>query len=243
MCVVDETRLSHFTATLSLPSSTSFDGRIVSEIGILLITYNYIQLSLNDITTTNLEQCEANYRSTKEDMNAWYNQWEYIFNQPSLQFVELCYHFCGLIAIYAYTFRKSTLMESVKFQAYGIFDEDNVEIVLRYCDQQSLREMITHACKLLKFINAIDSDAYFAYLSDQIHFCFYFTTILLLKVLSFLSPVEKLRILPEMCNLDIILKDINLLLAKFHTIQQDDDDIIIKYEHGVRHALNELHQE
>lgn len=52
MCVVDEIRLNYCTATLSLPSATNFDGRMVSEIGILLIAYNYVQVNLNVNTST-----------------------------------------------------------------------------------------------------------------------------------------------------------------------------------------------
>ncbi|CAR66337.1 DEHA2F13222p [Debaryomyces hansenii CBS767] len=236
MCVVDEIRLNYCTATLTLPSSTNFDGRMVSEISILLITYNYIQLNLNDITATTLEECEMNYSTTTGNMNAWYNQWEYIFNQPTLQFVELCYHFCGLIVIYAYNFRRSTLIDANP-PIFDIFDDNNVDYVLRHCNSRSLREMITHACQLLKFVNVVDSDSYFAYLSDQIHFCFYFTTIILIKILSFIRS-QKLQMVSDMCNLDSVLKDINLLLGKFHTIQQDDDDIVTKYELGIRYALH-----
>lgn len=238
MCVVDEIRLNYCTATLTLPTSTNFDGRMVSEISILLITYNYIQLNLNDITATTLEECEMNYRVTTEDMNAWYNQWEYIFNQPTLQFVELCYHFCGLIVIYAFNFRRSTLIDANP-PVFDIFDDNNVDYVLRHCNSRSLREMVVHACQLLKFVNVVDSDSYFAYLSDQIHFCFYFTTIILIKILSFLR-MQKLQIVSDMCNLDSVLKDINLLLGKFHTIQQDTDDIVTKYELGIRYALHKL---
>lgn len=238
MCVVDEIRLNYCTTTLSLPSSTNFDGRMVSEIGILLITYNYIQLTLND-ATSNLEECEANYRSTRDDMDAWYTQWEYLFNQPAVQFVELCYHFCGLIVIYAYTFRKSTLLGAIKFQAFDIFDTNNVEYVLEHFDPQSVRQLIAHACQLLKFVNDIDSDAYFAYLSDQIHFCFYFSTILLIRLLSSLDDEEK-ALVSGIFNIDSVLKDIHVLLGKFHTILQSADDVIAKYELGVTYALQKL---
>lgn len=236
MCVIDEIRLNYCTSTLSLPSSTNFDGRMVSEISILLITYNYIQINLNDITTSTLEECDMNFKATKEDMHTWYNQWEYIFNQPTLQFVELCYHFCGLTVIYAYNFRKSTLIDA-NSQPFDIFDNNNVDYVLRHCDSRSLREMVSHACQLLKFVNVIDSDSYFAYLSDQVHFCFYFATILLIKILSFLRS-KKLQLVSDICNLDSVLKDINLLLVKFHRIQQNTDDVVTKYELGIRYALH-----
>ncbi|CUM47552.1 unnamed protein product [Debaryomyces tyrocola] len=238
MCVVDEIRLNYCKATLTLPSSTNFDGRMVSEISILLITYNYIQLNLNDITAITLEECEMSYGAITEDMNAWYNQWEYIFNQPTLQFVELCYHFCGLIVIYAYNYRRSTLIDA-NLPVFDIFDDHNVDNVLHHCNSQSLREMVVHACQLLKFVNVIDSDSYFAYLSDQIHFCFYFTTIILIKILSFIR-LQKLQMVSDMCNLDSVLKDINLLLRKFHTIQQDTNDIVTKYELGIKYALHKL---
>lgn len=238
MCVIDEIRLNYCTSTLSLPSSTNFDGRMVSEISILLIAYNYIQLNLNDITSTTLEECDINFSATKEDMNAWYNQWEYIFNQPTLQFVELCYHFCSLIVIYAYNFRRSTLIDDNP-QSFDIFDNNNVDYVLRNCDSRSLREMVSHACQLLKFVKAIDSDSYFAYLSDQVHFCFYFATILLIKILSFLRS-QKLQLVSDICNFDSVLKDINLLLVKFHTIQQNTDDVLAEYEIAIRYALHKL---
>lgn len=240
-CIVDEITLNYCTATLSLPSSTNFDGRMVSEIGILLIAYDYIRVNLNAPAISTINECHTSYAVARHEIRKWHRQWEYLFKQPPLQFVELCYHFCCIIVIYGHNFHRATLMTtSPKSQLSDIYNEDNVNYILDQCDQQSFAEIIGHAANLMNFITSIDSVSYFAYLSDQIHFCFYFSAILLLKFVAHGQITYPSHVLQDICNVDVIFQNINLLIEKFATIKQSEQDIVSRYEHGLKNALTSV---
>lgn len=247
MCVVDEIRLNYCTATLSLPSATNFDGRMVSEIEILLVAYNYIQVNMNSGGVRTNDEIEASFASVKEEINIWYDQWEYLFSQPALQFVELCYHFCLVMVYYTYTYRSSSIKLKPNTQFY---DHDNIEYILRAGKEQSIYRMIQHAYLLVKSINVIENDSYFAYLSDQIHFCFYFSAMVLVKLLKHMNDSSLMKILDvdhddnfyiNSENWQSMLDDVRLLLEKFGRIGgANEEDILIKYKVSLASLLDEL---
>jgi hypothetical protein len=253
MCVVDEIRLNYCTATLSLPSATNFDGRMVSEIGILLIAYNYVQVNLN-VNTSTYKDCLLSFEAVKEEIRLWYEQWEYLFSQPALQFVELCYDFCNLIIFYSFNYQKLVLSTSSSSKRKDkqdqilkdLYKENNIEFILSHCDKNSLVQMLDYSYKVVKFINFIESDSYFAYLSDQIHFCFYFSGVCLIKLNKYLITSDQLKLLDEVetnqedsrSTQELIITDLKNLIEKFGRIgQENKDDIISKYKVGLETML------
>ncbi|KAG2732131.1 hypothetical protein G9P44_004548 [Scheffersomyces stipitis] len=249
MCVLDEIRINYCTATLSLPSATNFDGRMVSEIGILLIAYNYMQiLSMTD--SGSLSECESNFLSVKEEIGQWYEQWEYLFSQPALQFVELNYNFCNLIIHYGYTYQKMSIMKPLNKEnspdnggdllaTAPMYEERNISYILENSDRNSLSKMFHHSYNVVKFVNDIESDSYFAYLSDQLHFCFYFSGICLVNILRYVIDNGQLNVLGG-SEVSEIVKDIRNLIDKFSRVGQDNqDDIITKYKIGLENHLSE----
>lgn len=257
MCVLDEIRLNYCTTTLSLPSSTNFDGRMVSEIGILLIAYNYIQVNLNAGVIINLQDCESSFKSVKEEIDLWYEQWEYLFNQPALQFVEFCYDFCYILVYYNYNYKKSLIQSRGnnpidQDNLESLYESDNVDYIIKLCDEKSLTKITQHSYHLIRFINSIENDSYFAYLSDQVHFCFYFIAMILIKTIKYLKDNFMMHIL-DLANdydkelqigkndwLDII-KNLQLLIEKYGRVGGgNEDDIITKYKNGLNELLSNL---
>lgn len=258
MCVLDEIRLNYCNATLSLPSSTNFDGRMVSEIGILLITYNYIQVILNSDQSIGIKECELSFINVKEEVKNWFDQWEYLFSQPALQFVELCYDFCNVLIYYNYNYQKCSLAQgssSMKNSSTFIplYEQDNMNYILEHCDDNSLIKILEHSNNVVKIINILESDSYFAYLSDQLHFCFYFCSLCLIKTLTYLKSNGKEYILSKAYNAkasdmgysntlsDDSYRDIKSLIEKYRIIAQNNpNDIISKYRMGLERLLKSL---
>lgn len=68
MIVLDGVRLNQSRRTLDLSASTNFDGRMVAEINLQVLTYNFIEVrqSLADI---------------EEELRQWHNDWGYLFGK------------------------------------------------------------------------------------------------------------------------------------------------------------------
>lgn len=251
MCVIDEIRLNHCMSALSLPSATNFDGRMVSEISILLIAYNFIQLNLNSPTSRTLEQVEANLHSVKEELSNWLDQWVYLFSQPTLQFVEFCYSFCVIQIYLCYNFAKIEIASKMvsKYPDFlHQYELDALDPIFSHADKDSLIKIIYHLFNLVLFVTKVEDDSYFAYLSDQIHFFFFFGALVMLKVLYFLKTQDKLHYLNETNiqglsekNWKDALESVDLLIAKYDRVAQDNsDDVITKYKKGIIERRNQL---
>lgn len=249
MCMVDEIRLNYCMQALSLPGATNFDGRMVSEIGILLITYNYVQVNLNAASLRDLGQIDANLEAVKDEIHAWYDQWDYLFSQPALQFVEFCYNFCYILIYFNYIYSKLLVASKISM-VLDIFHRDTMGDLLKYADKTSLIKIVSHAYTLVMFILTIEDDSYFAYLSDQIHFCFFYGALTLLKTLEFLKTNDKLHYLndPDATAKGLSEKDwkvalagVSMLVEKYERVAQDNpDDIITMYKNGVLECLHAL---
>lgn len=244
MCVIDEIRLNYCTSTLSLTSATNFDGRMVSEIGILLIVYNYIQVALNSDVVTSVSECETNYSTVKEEISSWYDQWEYLFNQPALQFVEFNYHFCYLIATYTFNFQKCCLSaDNLDYSSDSPYEIKKISGIIGKSDEDSFSIMLNHSFNLVAFVNAVKDDSYFAYLSDQIHFSAYFGAVVLIHCIKLLRDNRNLDFLPtKLGGVDVsqILGAVNYLIKRLDKIGQFKDDIVQKYSSCLHSLLHEL---
>lgn len=223
MCVLDEVRLNYCTAALGLLSATNFDGRMVSEIGILLTAYNYIQMALLSV-----DECDANYSAVQDDTRAWKGQWEYLFSQPALQFVELCYHFCKVMIGLAYVHHRCGLQKNDA----AAFENDSIAFVADHADEETLAKLAHHAALLVAFVNSIENDAYFAYLSDQIHFMFYYGGLVLIRLAKSMQD-QGHRLEAQ------VVADLHTLVEKFDRVGRDSGDVVTKYRDGLRASLLE----
>lgn len=251
MCVLDEIRLNQCKATLNIPSATNFDGRMVSEIGIFLIAYNYIQESMDLSHHKTLNEVEAAYASTIEEVNSWHEQWEYLCTQSTLQFVESTYWFSCILIDLVYNFSKLVVVyglaggKSETFKSL-LTNPDTLVFVYGYCDRASLARIISHAYSLVNYVLSIDNDSYFAYLSDEIHFFGYFGCVVLLKGLGYLKSNDKLHYLNESDSLSEAswkdaLVDCQVLIDKLGRVGQDNpNDILTSYKSGLLECLQQL---
>lgn len=250
MCVVDDIRLRYCNLSLGLHSATNFDGRMVSEIGILLIAYNYIQVNLNTDAVKTLSDAEENLMSVKQEVESWYEQWEYLFRQPALQFVEFCYNFCNVHILLSYIHAKiliASKLTSRHMPDYTNFDNfDILQVLFNNCNDETLTKILHHAFHLVNFVLLVEDDSYFAYLSDQIFFFFYFGAIVLVKATRYALDHEKLYCLNDIDesfdekNWQGALTPVRLVIEKFGRIaNRNSYDIITQYRKGLTKYLRE----
>lgn len=81
MLVLDGIRLNQSRRTLDLTASTNFDGRMVAEINLQVLTYNFIEARRPLI-------------EIKEELKLWHNDWSYLFGK----------FYCGIIVTFRFTF-------------------------------------------------------------------------------------------------------------------------------------------
>ncbi|EMG48818.1 Zinc-finger transcription factor, putative [Candida maltosa Xu316] len=207
MCIIDATRVKKCATTLSLLNATNFDGRMVSEIGLLFITYNYLQAASEVDGYQHLDEI---FDRVVQDIKAWFVQWEYLFNQPALHFLEFNYNFCSMLVYYIYCFQKLKLLGEVA--SNGLMNQDILNDVFKKIDNEELLiTMFDYCSQVLAHINNIDNDSYFAYLSDQIHFSFYFCGVFSIKLTKVMNARE---ILPTN-HKNKHLKNVKQLVKKF----------------------------
>lgn len=235
MCIVDQIRLSHCNLALSLPSATNFDGRMVSEIGILLIAYNYTQLSCNGALANDLELVELAFNGVQEEIKGWYEQWEYLFSQPAISFVESTLSFCLILVHLSYTNEKRGVSRRTPAP---MSPQGNLLQQLTDCDRVSLCQIVSSAYYLVDFSIKVENDSYYAYLSDQIHFFFYFGCVVLLKGLSHLKAHDKLHYLNDLEDhhefreetwKEALVKSQQLVLKLTRICQDNPDDLLTSY--------------
>ena len=69
---------------------------MVRKIGILLITYKYIQVNLHTETIKSLLDAEESLAAVNQEAETWYQQWEYLFRYSAIQLVEFYYNLCNI---------------------------------------------------------------------------------------------------------------------------------------------------
>ncbi|KAG7192715.1 uncharacterized protein KQ657_001498 [Scheffersomyces spartinae] len=224
MCILDDTRLDYCKNTLGLPSSTNFDGRMISEIQILVICYKFIQALL---LSTSSEEVEDHYKYTQGEMLAWKGQWEYLFEQPALQFVDFCSNFVQLLVIFNYIYYKLKLEGKFKKNPTNYIPQlGNLDSVLELANMADLAIMYQYALNVVSTIRNIENDAYFAYLSDQIHFFFYFAGIVLVKM------IECFKLKKVAIDYRPSRSCLKLLTKKFDAVGLNND-LISTYKNGL----------
>ncbi|KAI5962558.1 uncharacterized protein KGF55_003634 [Candida pseudojiufengensis] len=243
MCILDDTRIKYCNSALSLFNATNFDGRMCSEINILYITYKYLQQQ----NSTDLNQIKQNFKTTQQEIEDWLITWDYLFQQPALQFVEFNYNFCSMLILFIFCFHKEIVNISQDEFSFERLNQspELMRTALLSQEPNYLIKMFEFGKKVLDHVENINNDSYFAYLSDQIHFCFYFTGIILILILRIIMDRQDIitDILEEFSqkNLDFHLSSIYKLITKFENISMINSkkDIISIYIAGLENCLEE----
>ncbi|KAL6942589.1 hypothetical protein ACO0QE_003772 [Hanseniaspora vineae] len=188
---------------LELPNATHFDGRMIAEISLYSILYEYTQ-NFSDV------------KDVKEPLNiidAWYAKWNYLTTQPLEQFVDFSYHFSYVLMIYMwYHHKKFPSVESQRkrqskkskeqeqkeqenftnangFGAQRTFNGERLNKKFPLSDVFGLipletqKTMLEHCEKGLKLF--VDTRIHnFRYLSDQLIFISVYLSLITLKTLK-----------------------------------------------------------
>ena len=236
LCIIDSIRVEQTTTTLSLLKATNFDGRMVSEIGLLFITYNYLQ-SINKVEK--FQKLDDLFHKIIDDIKKWFIQWEYLFNQPVLHFLEFNYNFCSMFVYYIYCHQRLKLLGQLDDRkSILLIDKDVLNHVFKSIDNEDiLLTMFDYCLNVLYHINNIDNDSYFAYLSDQIHFIFFFCGIFMIKLTKVM--IDK-QVLINKDDKNKGIKVVKQLIHKFNKITNDHpDDILNNYKLNLESCISE----
>lgn len=229
MCILDEIRLDQSRNSLDLTTTTNFDGRMISEMSLQLLVYNYLQSNPKD------------FEIFEMDIKNWYEQWNYLFRQPTLQFVEFGYHYAYIVAINHWV---SYLKKDTDDDAQEDTQEEEVEIK----DVKVLNRLIYHCLKIVEFLTIeIKDDLFFLCLSDQIHLCSVYVCLLFLKLIKW---NQKLSVMTNnsgnsFSSEQIIgfIDRIRIIMNRFKAISLNKDDLINKYGNSLEDSLIKFHKE
>jgi hypothetical protein len=212
MCVLDEVRLDQARRSLDLTQATNFDGRMISEISLQLLLYNFIQAG-----------SPTEFKVFEDDLKLWYDQWNYLFKQPNLQFVEFGYHYCYVTAFYHLKLGNHNILDT------DIHDHSDID------DVDTLNKMLYHCLKVLNHIIGLNDDLYFACLSDQIHMCTFFISIVFLKVIKWCHLYNNTYDTHELLN---FCKKVESIQQKFAQMSTLNGDLAYRFSQGLQELID-----
>lgn len=190
MCIVDGVRIDLCRRILDFPNSTNFDGRMVAEISMQLILYNFVQHC--NVHPPKSPNSTTAFDKVHEELQVWIEEWRYLFSQPihpNTQYAEFAYNYSRTIVLYTwyhrcYRARKMHLAKRARVNPSRPTDlnimnktsignylsqEYPVEDVINSIPKDKRLDMLKHAHRSLEtMIN--DNPENFRYLSDQLFF-------------------------------------------------------------------------
>ncbi|AQZ18225.1 (ZYRO0D08316g) [Zygosaccharomyces parabailii] len=234
MCAVDEIRLDLSRRVLQLPKATNFDGRMVGEIALELILYNFMQRCQAVGSTTSGDPANS-LEDVKEDLKDWVEEWNYLFTQPITQFLEFAYHYGYAMIIYTWYHRLYRLVteemgtHNVKIDFPDPDDKTQIgtclnqlyplEKIIGSMPPESRLEMLLHNHEALKGMVGTDFEI-FKHLSDQIFFCSVLASLMCIEIASSLQTGAK-----DMLHEDEvreILMDVKLFSLRLQKIREGE---------------------
>lgn len=215
VCNLDRIRIDQCRKTLDISTSTNFDGRMVAEINFQLILYMYLQ------TNESLHEVE-------EKLRLWHDDWGYLFEQPTTQFVETGYHYGYFLILYHYNYVTNQLEDEDDSLSWPPLELNDVATVFNRCSANHLRRMIRHAIKVIEGLLVVTDITFFKALSDQIHFCGAYAAIMLARLIETVKTEKKIleissTLLTKSYNLIGELRDL------FNSVSTLPGDVTKKY--------------
>lgn len=189
MCIADHIRVGLCRRILDFPNSTNFDGRMVAEISIQLILYNFVQHC--NVNSPEDAHDKSALDNVHEELRIWIEEWRHLFSQPihpNTQYAEFAYNYSQTIVLYTWYHRcyraknmnrpkneakaaaASTLGLTNKTAVASYLNQEYpVEEVISDMPKDKQFEMLNHAHRSVEtMIN--DDPENFRYLSDQLFF-------------------------------------------------------------------------
>jgi hypothetical protein len=220
VCILDDTRLGLCRRTLDLASATNFDGRMIAEITLQTIVYRFIGSS-------------QSLESVQEELRLWLQEWGYLFDQPNIQFVEAGYHYGYFIVLYYWNYLQNEA-DGID-EPSPILDLHNHQTISS-CEDEVLKEMVWHLEVGVESLLRFDDDAYFSYLSDQVHFHAAFSALMLIKIISILQGEGRPNVLSKSL-VKQCLEKVDDLSRRFRKIAISEDDISARYADSIVEAI------
>lgn len=240
MCIVDEVRADLCRRTLELSNSTNFDGRMVAEISLQLIVYNFMQQCNTEIIGKPSNDPTA-FDTVIDELRDWIDEWGYLFSQPiqpTTQYVEFAYHYGYATVLYTwfhkcYRLAKSQVgrkelksqesqgLKSAKRSAVGEYlnSQYPVEEVIGAIPHEKQLEMLDHAHRSVEtMIN--DNFSSFRYLSDQLFFSCMHCSLICLMVAHSLYHAEECQLKDS--HLEKILTDVKKFSLRLQKIREGE---------------------
>ncbi|GAV53856.1 hypothetical protein ZYGR_0AK03580 [Zygosaccharomyces rouxii] len=263
MCVVDEIRLDLCRRVLQMPKATNFDGRMVGEIALELILYNFMQQCQSAGSTTPGESTNT-LEDVKEDLKDWLEEWNYLFTQPITQFLKFAYHYGYSMIIYSWYHRLYYMVAEEVMVSRGKFaylQADNktllgsclnefypVERIIESMSSESQLEMLLHCHRALREVVKTEFDV-FKYLSDQIFFCSVLLSLMCVELSSSLQETGKDLLQDD--RVREILMDIKIFSLRLQKIREGElksfwveevdlkiPSVILQYHKAVENCLH-----
>lgn len=234
MCVVDEIRLNLSRRVLQLPKATNFDGRMVGEIALELILYNFMQGCQATGSITPGDPANS-LEDVKEDLKDWLEEWSYLFTQPITQFLEFAYHYGYAMIIYTWYHRlyrlvsEETNAQNAKMELSSSSGSTLIgtrlnqlyplERIIGSMPPESQLEMLLHNHEALHEMVGAEFEV-FKHLSDQIFFCSVLASLMCIQVASSLQNSAS-DLLPE-DKIREILMDVKLFSLRLQKIREGE---------------------
>lgn len=235
MCVIDEVRLDLSRRILQMPNATNFDGRMVGEIALQLILYNFMQkCSEGSAPSSNSVNALEN---VKDDLHEWLEEWNYLFTQPITQFLEFAYHYGYTMVLYTWHHRSYRIsqrnhggdqrkrksgIEKVQQQSEKTFIGTYlnhiypIEAIIKSMPSEKQLELLTHSHKALRGIIKTEY-AKFKYLSDQLFFSSVLSALVCIAASYSLALENK-----NLIKVDEILVDVKTLSLRLQQIRNGE---------------------
>lgn len=157
--------------------------------------------------------------------------------QPTTQFVETGYHYGYFVVLYHWH-RRQVLAKAGSDVDAGTSKQDVADVrrVFDMGDVSMLRRMIRHALKVVSALLGVSDDHYFSTLSDQIHFCGFYTAVMLAQLIE--TAKRSRRELDVSSTLFArCVQSIEELGVRFELMSLVKTDAAAKYGAGIAQAL------
>lgn len=234
MCVVDEIRLDLSRRVLQIPKATNFDGRMVGEIALELILYNFMQQFHATGSASIPADCKNALEDVKEELKDWLEEWDYFFTQPITQFLEFAYHYGYSMIIYSWYHRlyhvvtkevmisegKVGHLQDSKTSIGSCLNEFfPVERIIESMPSENQLELLLHCHTALREMAKTELSV-FKYLSDQIVFRSVLLSLFCIEVSSCLRKMDK-NLLPDY-KVYAVLTDIKIFSSRLQKIREGE---------------------
>lgn len=234
MCVVDEIRLDLCRRVLQMPHATNFDGRMVGEIALELLLYNFMQQCQSAGSTVPGDPSNT-LEDVKEDLKEWLDEWNYLFMQPITQFLEFAYHYGYSMIIYSWYHRLYRMVaEEVESPPVKLDypQKDNrtligsclndiypVEKIIDSMPPEIQLELLVHSHQALQEMVRTEFGI-FKYLSDQIFFCSVLSSFMCIEVTNSLQRTHG-NLLGEEKTREVLM-DVKVLSLRLQKIRESE---------------------